>query len=85
MKNLIDKNVIVRTITHYYTGRLAAIEDGMLVLADAAWIADTGRWSECLAQGSLSEVEPYPGTVYVAVHAVVDCSQWSHDLPRKVR
>jgi hypothetical protein len=80
------KNVLVRTVTHYYTGRLAGQVDGAhaswLHLEDAAWIADTGRFSDALRTGQLNEVEPYPGVCYVAVGAIVDVCHWPHDLPR---
>lgn len=85
MNALIGKNVFVRAVTHYYTGRLAAIEDGFLHLEDAAWVADTGRFSAALAKGTLNEVEPYPGDCYVSRGAVVDVSPWAHELPRSVK
>lgn len=80
---IIGTNVIVRTVTLYYTGRLVAIEDGFLILADAAWIADTGRFHQALTNGTLNEIEPYPGECYVSSGAIVDVSPWHHELPRK--
>jgi hypothetical protein len=85
MEQLVGKNVIVRTVTFHYTGKLVSAGDGWLTLEDAAWIADSGRWGAALASGSLDEVEPYPGTVFVSAGAVVDVSEWRHDLPRSVR
>jgi hypothetical protein len=79
---LTGQNVLVRTVTHYYTGELDGTEDGFLVLKDAAWIADTGRFSKALLTGELDEVEPYPGGCLVAIGAVVDISPWNHPLPR---
>jgi hypothetical protein len=80
------QNVIVRTVTHYYTGRVVELTDRWLVLEDCAWIADTGQWSAALASGTLSEVEPYPdGAVWVSVGAVVDIAAWGHALPRTVQ
>jgi hypothetical protein len=81
----IGKNVFIRTVTHYYTGRLEAVEDGFLHLEQAAWVADTGRFGEALAKGTLSEVEPYPSGCAVSLGAVVDVSIWQHDLPDRVR
>lgn len=81
------KNVIVRTVTFHYTGRLVGqLIDGALVLEDVAWIAGSGRWAEALEQGpdALDEVEPYPAGP-VAVSAVVDVSEWKHELPRATR
>jgi len=87
MDGLLDTLVIIRTVTHYYTGRLIAYDGELLQLSDAAWVPDTGRWSTALAQGTLSEVEPYPDgqAVYVAASAVVDITQWHHDLPRTAK
>ena len=85
MKALIGKNVVVRTVTMYHVGRLTKVEDGFLTLEEAAWVADTGRWSEFLAKGTPEQVEPFPGTCYVSVGAVVDVCEWSHDLLRQVR
>ena len=77
---------IIRTVTHYYTGTVEAIDRDWIVLSSAAWIADAGRWAEALRSGSLSEVEPYPdGPVWVARGAIVDVSAWRHPLPRETR
>lgn len=79
------KNVIVRTVTYHYTGRLVAVTpDGGLVLEDAAWIGDSGRWAKALVTGRLDEVEPYPDGP-VVVSAIVDVSEWRHPLPRETR
>lgn len=79
-------NVMIRTVTNYFTGRVAAISASWIVLEDAAWIADTGRWADALKAGKLVEVEPYPdGPVYVARGAIVDVCGWAHKLPREQR
>ena len=79
---LLGESVIVRTVTMIYTGGLVALDDRTLVLSNAAWIADTGRWANALATGELSEVEPYPtDDVFVARSSVVDLTRWNHDLP----
>ena len=74
--------VFVRTVTYHYTGRISAIYAGEIVLEDAAWIADSGRFGTALATGELSEIEPYPGSVVVSRGAIVDVSPWAHPLPR---
>ena len=85
MKQLIGQNVVIRTITMYHVGRLIGVADGFLTLEEAAWVADTGRWSEFLTKGKPEQVEPFPGTCYVSVGAIVDVCEWSHDLLREVR
>ncbi len=78
-------NVFIRTVTHYYTGTILEVTEHEIVLADAAWVADTGRFSAALTTGSLSEVEPFPDTVSVNRGAVVDVTHWRHPLPREVK
>jgi hypothetical protein len=80
----VGENVIIRTVTHYFTGRVAGESERWIALEDAAWVADTGRFAEALRTGKLSEVEPYPGSCLVAIGAVVDVAPWPHSLPRLV-
>src|SRR5574341_1053677 len=64
---------LMLTVTMYYTGKLRQVTAQELVLTDAAWIADTGRFSEALRTGTLSEVEPFPeGQVVIGRGAIVD-------------
>jgi hypothetical protein len=85
MKGLTGKNVFIRTVTYHYTGRIVRETPKFLVLTDAAWIADSGRFADAMATGSLSEVEPYPDgcEVSVAWTAIVDLCEWAHPLPRQ--
>lgn len=78
-------NVFIRTVTHYYTGHVDSVTDSDIVLSDAAWIADTGRFADALESGKFGEVEPYPKGVLAVVSrgAILDWSTWAHDLPRK--
>jgi hypothetical protein len=84
--------VLIRTVTHYHTGIIESFSKDEIVLAQACWIADTGRWSHCLEQGAsvFREVEPYPWSeedpskrCYCTVNrgAIVDVQDWLHDLP----
>lgn len=74
---------LIRTVTHYYTGRVKSVSFTDVVLGEAAWIPDTGRYHECLRTGTLAEVEPYPDEVIVAAGAIVDAAKWDHPLPRE--
>lgn len=76
------KAYLIRTVTHYYTGKLVAVFKNELVLEDAAWIADTGRFGTAIKGGSLNEIEPMEGPVVVGRGAVIDASIWPHPLPR---
>jgi len=79
------KNYFIRTVTHYYTGKLVGFTEEDLVLVEAAWIADTGRFANFLESGKAQEVEPYPAKakVFVSRGAVIDVSEWAHPLPRE--
>ena len=80
----VGNKVFIRAVTHYLTGEVVIVNRDEIVLRNAAWIADTGRWSEALRSGTLSEVEPYPDDLLVCVGrgAVVDYCDWHHELPR---
>lgn len=78
--------VLIRTVTHYLTGRVVDVTSQEIVLDDAAWVANTGRFELALRTGELSEVEPIPGGRHIVGRgAVVDCSPWDHPLPRDVK
>ena len=83
----VGEALFIRTVTMHYTGRVIALDKDWLHLSEAAWIADSGRFAEALAQGTASEVEPYPGEGYVSIArgAIVDCAPWSHALLRAVK
>lgn len=74
---------LIRSATMINVGRVAAVSGGFIVLADAAWIADTGRYHDALSKGGLNEVEPYPDGCFVAVAGIIDAAPWTHSLPLK--
>ena len=72
----IGKIYLIRTVTMIETGRLIGVTEQELVLEDAAWIADTGRFSDALKKLSFNEVEPFPdGRVIVGRGSVIDAVQ----------
>ena len=81
----IGKFYMIRTVTFFYVGRLVAIGEHELTLDQCAWVADTGRFSEALEKGKLSEVEPFPdGPVNIGRGAIVDASLWTGEAQRIV-
>ncbi len=81
----VGNTVLIRAITYHYLGRIAAIDDKRVLLVDASWLADSGRFGASLETGSVSEVEPYPDPVSVSLGAIVDVTLWRHSLPREAK
>ena len=80
----IGANYFIRTVTHYFTGRLVAVYPQELVIEEAAWIADTGRYADAIKSGNFSEVEPYPaGEVGIGRGSIVDFCKVEFVLPRE--
>ena len=73
-----------RTVTYHLVGRVTAIIGDFVILVDAAWIADSGRFHLALANGTLNEVEPV-GDAVVALASVTDAFPWKHALPLTVK
>ena len=83
-EKFVGHNVIIRTVTMHLTGTLVAVHPQELELADASWVASSGRWAQALRTGKLSEVEPFPeGPVIVGRGALIDMALWTHLLPRE--
>src|SRR5436190_1588605 len=81
----LGKKYFIRTVTYFVTGKVKAIKGGFLVLEDAAWIADTGRFNEAINNGILSEVEPVDVQVFLNISSITDAYDWKHKLPREVK
>lgn len=82
----VGKSYFIRTVTHHLTGRLVKVTSKELVLEDAAWVADDGRFNEAIRDGKLNEVEPFPdGKVIVGRGSLIDAVEWKHALPRVVK
>lgn len=77
----------IRTVTHHFVGRCVRVEGPLVILVDAAWIADNGRFNVAMATGKFSEVEPYPPYVEVAVNtgSMIDARAWDKPLPIGVK
>lgn len=56
----IGSNYFIRTVTHHHTGKLVSVNEHEIVLENAAWIADDGRFTEALASCKFNEVEMFP-------------------------
>ena len=51
----------IRTVTHHYTGILLAVYDNELLLENACWIPDDGRFFDSMIDfKKFKEIEPFP-------------------------
>jgi hypothetical protein len=73
----IGKNYFIRTVTHHLVGKLVKVSRFELVLLDAAWIPDDGRFNVAVGKGEVAEVEPFPdGELIVGRGSLIDAIQW---------
>ena len=81
----LGKPYMIRTVTMIYTGRLIKSSSNELVLTEACWIPDTGRWQEACHIGSFDEVEPYPKDAEVIINrdAILALFKIDFKLPNK--
>jgi hypothetical protein len=80
---VVGENVLIRTVTHFWVGTVTRETDRFVTLHPAAWVADTGRFHDCLRDGTLSELEPACAPQRVAIGAIVDVAVWNHTVPTK--
>ena len=82
----VGQHYVLRTVTMIDVGKLVEVTDHELVLENASWIADTGRWSNFLEKGEYDESEPFPdGRVIIGRDSVIDAVIWKHGEVRKVK
>ena len=80
----IGKNYIIRTVTMIFVGTLKEVTPQELVLTDAAWIPETERYTDMLANGQVKKCEPFPNgnDVIIGRGALIDCCIWNNPLLR---
>jgi len=61
MDGLLDTPVIIRTVTHYYTGQLIAYDGELLQLNDAAWVPRHGPLVDRARAGHPERGRALPG------------------------
>lgn len=79
----VGSNYFIRTVTYFSTGKVKAVVGQFLVLEEAAWIADTGRFMQAIMEGKLSEVEPVMVDMFINLNSITDAFVWKHKLPRE--
>lgn len=79
----LNENYFIRAVTFHYTGKLKEIYEHELVLSNASWIPDDGRFADALKTGKFNEVEPYPceEDVIIGRGAIIDATILNTPLP----
>lgn len=80
--DMIGKAWFIRTVTYHSVGKLEKIVDGLWIMSNASWVADSGRFMQALKNGTLNEVEPV-GDMIINASTIVDIFPWNHTLPRE--
>ena len=78
----IGQKLFMRTVTYHLTGEIIAVDGDFLTLKDAAWIADSGRFSDAIRTCEFAEVEPLPDGWRVNIASITDCGPIDR-LPRE--
>ena len=79
----VGDSYLFRTVTHIEVGRVVEVIGQFAKIEDASWIADTGRYHNCLKDGVFDEVEPYPDYSVVNMDSLINIAPWNHALPRE--
>ena len=81
----VGKPYLIRTVTMINAGTLVAVTEHEIILRDASWIADTGRFAQALESCEFNEVEPFPdGLVAVGRGSIVEAVRIKK-VPRGVK
>ncbi len=80
LKDMVGEKFFFRTVTYHLTGRVKKVIGNILELENAAWISDSGRFTQAIKEGELNEVEPV-GRAYININSVTDFFPWKHKLP----
>lgn len=77
----VGKSYFIRTVTMYHIGKLKDVSDKEILLENAVWVADSGRFHDALKKGELNEVEPFVTDVILNRECIVDATLWDHKIP----
>jgi len=84
--DLIGKKWFFRTVTYHLIGEVTGLvsvgECQFAVLKDACWVADSGRFTQAVKDGVLSEVE-IMGDWVIQLNTVTDFGPWNHPSPKE--
>ena len=76
------KSYFIRTVTYHFIGTIKEIVGKWIILKDASWVADSGRFHEALEKGTLSEVE-YMKSAIINMDTITDATEWENKVPKE--
>lgn len=82
LEDLVGKKWFFRTVTYHMVGNVTKLIGKIAVLEDASWVADSGRFMNCIKEGQIKEVEPV-GIAFINLDTVTDFFPWKHNLPKE--
>lgn len=80
LEDFVGKKLFIRTVTYHMVGEVTKLVGKFLQMKNASWVADSGRFSNAIKDGTLNEVEPI-GTAFLNSDSIVDMFEWKHKLP----
>lgn len=80
LDDLVGKKFFIRTVTYHMIGEVTKRMGAFIELKNASWVADSGKFSTAIKDGTLNEVE-FVGTMWVNLSSVVDFFPWKHKVP----
>jgi hypothetical protein len=80
----VGKSYFIRTVTYHLLGKVEKVSGNFLVLSEASWVADSGRFSKSIKDGELNEVE-FCGDAIVSITSICDAFPWAHKLPKETK
>ena len=83
LQDFVGKAFFFRTVTYHIVGKVVKVLPmGILQLEKASWVADSGRFSQAIKEGTLNEIEPI-GDWFISLHSCTDFGLWKHSLDLK--
>ena len=79
----VGAKVGVQTVTYHWVGRVTYIDDKVIVLDDASYVAYWGKFESALKTGNINELERCPVPVTVERQVIAVSFPWTHKLPEK--
>lgn len=83
LQDFVGKKLFIRTVTYHLVGEVVKVIGNLFELKNASWVADSGRFTQAIDDGELSEVEPVKVPVFVNINSVTDMFIWAHKLPKE--